>query len=228
MLYVEDSRADRELASFLLGKCGVEVVAVESPSEALAIDDPTQFDAIMTDHNLPGMTGAELAKALRGKGYTGPIIAVTADDSDETRDEIRANGCTTHVLIKPYDIEDLLGLLRTHLSEGQETDGGGEPLMSTMWDDVTMRPLILRFLDTLQKQTHQVVKLLANEDRTNLQKLCSEMKGSAKGYGYNEISRTALEVKKMATAGIAFDRIRAKAKELTQLCVAACRIHGDS
>jgi len=226
VLYVEDSSADRELASFMLTKRGVELITVENPAEALKRDDIMQFDAVMTDCNLPDMTGPELTEAIRAKGYSAPIIAVTAEDGDQMRKTALEKGCT-HVLTKPYSFDDLFRILETYL----RVKGGGadaHAVLSSNWDDVTMRPLILRYLEWLEKQVHEISTLMTNEDRAHLQDVCNQIKGSARGYGYNQISRAALEANRLATAGMSFDEIRVKTDELVRLCNAACRVRDDA
>lgn len=220
VLYVEDTQDDRELARFLLGKHGIDVRTVPSGNEALAVPDLASLDLVMTDYHLPDMTAPDVVKALRGKGYKGPVIAVTADESEEVRQAAITGGCSA-VLIKPYALRDLLDTLKQYLPY-VETDGEGlSPLYSSMWSDVTMRPLILRFLDRLAEKIEHMRHLLDAEDRSHLQQLCSEIKGSAKGYGYGQISRAARELQTLATVGQAFEELRPKASELTRLCVAA-------
>ncbi len=226
-LYVEDSPDDRDLVGFLLGKHGVDVRALADPLEALRLIDAESFDLVITDHNLPVMTGAQVAEALRGKGFAGAIIAVTAEEGQDIKRDILAKGCTD-VLIKPYDFDDLLSLVKAHLSDGKGAEAEPPPLFSDKWSDLSMRPLIHSYLDRLDKRIGEVMGLLGAEDRVGLQRLCQELKGSAKGYGYRQISDAAAEVQHLASAGAPIDRLRAAATALTQLCAAACQVRKTS
>lgn len=59
----------------MLSDLGHEVVEVYSGKDALAlIDGGTRFDLLITDYSMPGMTGAELAKAVNERVPGMPIV----------------------------------------------------------------------------------------------------------------------------------------------------------
>jgi CheY-like chemotaxis protein len=63
VLVVEDNAESRTLLSDMLALLGHKVHAVESAEDALALLAQQQFDVLLTDINLPGMSGVELAQA---------------------------------------------------------------------------------------------------------------------------------------------------------------------
>ncbi|QDT63482.1 response regulator [Calycomorphotria hydatis] len=77
-LVVDDSFADLRLFKHLLHSAGASVTTTETPGRACSIiDEGEQFDVVITDHEMPIMTGLELVLHLRAKGYTGKVIAVS-------------------------------------------------------------------------------------------------------------------------------------------------------
>lgn len=223
ILYIEDSPDDRELVSFLLRKHGAELRTVPNLTVALNLLNTSVFDIVLTDLNLPEQSGVDVITSIRKSAFAGPIIAVTAEEDPDILADVKESGCTD-VLIKPYSFDALLDLLNRHLPKGLEAATKSEPLKSSMWSDMHMRPLILRFLERLADKTRKIERALETEDRAQLQNLCHELKGSAKGYGYNEITRIAREVQQLATAGLPFRDLRDKAGELTHLCHSACMV----
>ncbi len=108
VLVVEDSLTSREVVCGLLGQQGHEVVAVESGEDALAAFEAHEFDLILMDVELPGMSGPDAAATIRQKNARVPILAMTAHTSDEQRTRCLAAGMNDFIT-KPIRPESLLG-----------------------------------------------------------------------------------------------------------------------
>jgi len=86
ILYAEDNETERELTLELLKRRGFsQVEAVVDGKEAFKLlNDPDKpFDAVVTDHNMPSVTGLEVLKHLRHDGRLKnlPVIVCSADGS---------------------------------------------------------------------------------------------------------------------------------------------------
>lgn len=227
VLYVEDSISDQELLKFHLGNAGVQVRSVSNGMAALELVKQTTFHVVITGVWLPTMPGPQIAQALRDGGYAGPIIALTADERDRTRLEAVMRGCTM-VLVKPYTVEDLIGALARHLPA--EKDGEPQPeaipdtAVSELWPDERMRPLIRQFLQQLDHTIGEMRPLVdaASPDQ-RLVKLCLDVKGSAGGYGYPQISRAAWDLMQLMMDDAQAANIGRQFAHLAQWATAACR-----
>ena len=79
LLFVDDEKPIRDLMVKGLGRLGYRVTACEDAREALQAFQaaPDDFDIVVTDMSMPGMTGAELLVALRRVRPGVPVLLVT-------------------------------------------------------------------------------------------------------------------------------------------------------
>lgn len=102
VLVIDDHPANREIAGRILSGAGATVVAKDSAFSGLEAADSQAFDVILLDLSLPDMSGAEVAKIIRGGD--GPnagskICAFTAEGMDQTS----LPSCFDDLVAKPLD-----------------------------------------------------------------------------------------------------------------------------
>jgi len=112
VLIAEDHEVNRELFTLLLAKLGCRVTAARDGHEAAEIACSRPFDLILMDIFMPRMNGYEATRAIREKGFGGPIIAVTASALKGERDKCLEAGMDD-ILVKPFKKRDLAELLAT-------------------------------------------------------------------------------------------------------------------
>ncbi len=115
VLVVEDNRFNRVILGDQLLQMGQEPKLVDHGAAALAQIEARSFDLVLMDIRLPGMTGLELARAIREKEQARPraplpLVAVTAELSSELAAEAAQAGID-RILSKPLSIETLQALL---------------------------------------------------------------------------------------------------------------------
>ncbi|EGF24396.1 PAS domain-containing hybrid sensor histidine kinase/response regulator [Rhodopirellula baltica] len=115
VLVVDDRRDIRFLSKRILTNAGASVDEAEDGKlgldfvrEQLAKDKPP--DLILLDMQMPNMDGYETAEKLRTAGYTGPIIALTADAMQGNMTRCLEAGCN-NFLSKPIDAVRLVQLV---------------------------------------------------------------------------------------------------------------------
>ena len=74
---VDDDVAVLDSTRLLLEIAGHDVETFASPSDFLARAANSNFDCLILDHHMPQLTGLELAKCLRTRGNTMPIMLIT-------------------------------------------------------------------------------------------------------------------------------------------------------
>ena len=106
ILLIDDDDDFVELATILLKEQGHQLSAARSGLEGLAAlrADPTAVDWIVTDMNLIGATGLEIARELLAIRPGVPIVLCSGDVSEAMRAEARLIGIRA-VLVKPIQVE---------------------------------------------------------------------------------------------------------------------------
>lgn len=117
VLLAEDNPINALLARTLLEREGCKVDRVADGEQAVAAASSGGYDLILMDLRMPGLTGVEAAKALRAKGVTAPIAALTADAFDEDKRACLAAGMDDF-LVKPLTQEALRDALQKWTTSG--------------------------------------------------------------------------------------------------------------
>ncbi|MGG7517328.1 ATP-binding protein [Allorhizobium undicola] len=97
ILLVEDNKVNQQVATRFLAKLGQEVVVAGDGAEAVALTEEAVFDLILMDMQMPVMDGIEATREIIARGGPSaltPIIAMTANASDDDRRRCRAAGMT--------------------------------------------------------------------------------------------------------------------------------------
>jgi CheY-like chemotaxis protein len=116
-LVIEDNEMNAMLLSLLLKKQQLSFDLAKDGQIGWELFNANKYDIILTDINVPKMTGDELAKAIRnhpnGKASM-PVIALTATIMQDDLDAYRKAGISD-ILVKPFKEADLKAMLLKHL-----------------------------------------------------------------------------------------------------------------
>jgi two-component system OmpR family response regulator len=124
ILLVEDDPDAALFATHVLTRRGgFDVTHTADPVVALALAAEQSWDFVLTDLDLPTMSGLEMLAVLRQMVPGLPVVLVTAEPRDEW--PACADGCGPDaILAKPVMADDLLATLAAVLSEGLVWDNG--------------------------------------------------------------------------------------------------------
>ena len=111
---VDDDNAARQSLEFLLKSHKLTVEAHESALAFLATLPNISSGCVITDVRMPGMSGIELLKRLKGMVHLVPVILITGHGDVPLAVEAMKHGATDF-LEKPFDDELLLGTVRSAL-----------------------------------------------------------------------------------------------------------------
>jgi FixJ family two-component response regulator len=95
----------------VLSSAGFEVAVFHSAEEFLAAYAMIETRCLVLDVDLPGMNGLDLQWRLKEAGQDVPILFVSGQATEQTRQQALSNGAIG-LLNKPFNIDDLLGAIR--------------------------------------------------------------------------------------------------------------------
>ncbi len=101
ILLIDDSPFFRNMLAPVLGTAGYKVTAVENAEQALALRDAGAiFDVIVSDIEMPGISGFELASMIKADNRWGdtPIVAISAHGTVDDFERGRAVGFSDYVV----------------------------------------------------------------------------------------------------------------------------------
>ena len=135
ILVVEDDPAINALLCRIAGDAGYDCRGAFSGSEAALLAEKYDYDLILLDLMLPGLTGEEFIHQLR-KGKTMPIIVLSAKAGLEDRVNVLKLGADDFIP-KPFDNAEVLARIEAQLRRYKKFSGlGGGSLLH--WGDLTL------------------------------------------------------------------------------------------
>ncbi len=213
ILLAEDGYDNREFVRDVLYRAGAEVQCVEDGQQAVAETQAQTFDVILMDMNMPQMDGYEATRLLRSRGYSRPILALTANVMSDDGERCREAGCNEH-LAKPIDRSRLIRSLVAYAGGQTAADGAappdreggraaaaeatlaqpaphaddsgneGEVMVSAFRDDPEMVMILGEFIGRLNGQVAAIRQAYDDERYEELQRLAHRLKGAGGSYGY--------------------------------------------
>jgi two-component system response regulator MprA len=165
LLLVEDDPELRSLLQRGLGEEGFDVEAVGDAAGAMARADG-DIDGLVVDVGLPDADGRDLCQALRARGFTAPVVFLTARDAVTDRLAGFSAGGDDY-LTKPFHFDELVARLRAVLRRS-----GADPtatvgalrldpvrhLVSSDDREATLTPTEFRVLAALAGRPDEVVR----------------------------------------------------------------------
>ncbi len=124
VLLIDDDQAIVFLMKRLLERKGYCVSGYTAPNEALAAAraEPGRFDLVVTDYNMPGMSGLELARALREIRADLPIVMASGNITEELRADAPGAG-VSELIFKPNTVMELCEAIDRQVQAQQKKAG---------------------------------------------------------------------------------------------------------
>lgn len=207
ILYIEDDPASMRMVTSMLTRSGYEVLTASTGLDGIDLARKSNPDLILTDINLPDISGYELTTTLRNepKFRDIPIVALTAQGTRDTQQAIAIAAGITGYLAKPIDIDNLLSQLSYYLEGGQ--------------DEIDSE----RLSEARTKYTREVVSRLEEQIR-ELEATNAELK-KLDNLKQNFIQITAHELRTPLTLVIGYSRLLKDHQQLQALAAQDSQIN---
>ena len=98
----------------VLEDMGANVTIAENGQRAIECASNKTYDLIYMDMQMPIISGSEAVKTLRSKGYSSPIVMLTANATLEDRNMCASAGCDEFIT-KPIEEEKLYKITSKYL-----------------------------------------------------------------------------------------------------------------
>jgi CheY-like chemotaxis protein len=123
ILVVEDDAATMKLITYALNNAGYQVILAYGGEDAIRKVKAQKPDLVLTDLEMPKVTGYDIIVAVRKDPATRhiPVIAVTAHMWDEMAQNAAQVGCTGYIS-KPFTAAHLIEEINKHLPSDRRGD----------------------------------------------------------------------------------------------------------
>ena len=115
---IDDDAAARTALERVFAAEGHEVVSHADGQSGLAAALEDDFDCVLTDLRMPGVSGMELIDTLRDELPNLPVVLMTAHGTTETAIEATRRGAFDYIL-KPFEMEELLAVVARAAAAGR-------------------------------------------------------------------------------------------------------------
>jgi len=120
VLYLDDEESLVLLVTRMLERSGYRVAGYTESAHALQAvrADPGRFDLVVTDYNMPGMSGLDVAREVSRIRPDLPVVVTSGYITDELREKAPEAG-VRQLVYKPNSVEELCETVRHLLDEGK-------------------------------------------------------------------------------------------------------------
>ena len=227
VLIVDDYATNRLVLSQQLSYLGHEVQQASDGAQALVLWNEQPFDAVITDCNMPGMNGYELAQAIRQAeqqrgeprclllGFTANAVA------EETQRCLDAG--MDDCLFKPISVEQLSARLQRLQMEYFDSEAGTELSTSsldarlgtlTFGEPEALQRLCEELMTSTRADLQQLTGLLARDDSEGLLHLAHRVKGGARVIRHEQLIIICENLEAACSDDIEPAELRASAKAM--------------
>jgi CheY-like chemotaxis protein/HPt (histidine-containing phosphotransfer) domain-containing protein len=214
ILVVEDNTLNQLIASAFLSRNGYTCDIAQNGKLALDAMESRRYDLVLMDCMMPEMDGYEATRQLRKRGYTLPIIAMTANTVVDARPECQRAGMED-CLPKPLDLSLLSEVLQRWIPQSAP-----RPPVDL---GVNSEKLLRVFHEDLPRYLERAEEASRRDDLEGLARVAHTLKPSAYYLGFSELFKLCTHVEERAASGPPEDALR----EAKLLPVALASLHQE-
>lgn len=241
ILVVDDNDLARLTVSAQLESAGLNAIEAVNGAEAIKLVSGQHFDLILMDIQMPVMDGTEATRRLKDPSQstpcTTPIIAMTANNPEETRQTFKAAGFSAY-LQKPIEIEILNAMLKDWLPAGENSSAltcpssaPASPLSFTLTEvnieaglrrvagkhDV-YKKLLTSFVTQFAHFEKELIEAISAGKTTDVIRQAHTLKGSAGTLGAERLYQLAEKLEKQLHDNNYQQALQRVAEMITVLC----------
>jgi len=200
VLVADDAPEIRQLVRHRL-RDTYRVVPAVNGQDALEQFGRHPVSVVLLDMNMPVMDGYATAAAirLREDGRQVPIVAITGNESTESRERAVAAGCTLH-LMKPVRLATLFSTVEAAVRQSAQPavpePGAGVMVARSAPDqpvhleiDPLLADLVPGYVREKRRQVGDLRRLIGEHDMDRVRRIAHDIKGTGTAYGIPDVTR---------------------------------------
>ncbi len=110
ILVIDDETQIVDLIQLMLREVGHEVIACSNSEQALDVIKNEDFDLVLTDLGMPGISGWDIAKAVKDKDHGIPVVLMTGWGAGYEGKDL-SDKCVDEVISKPFRLQNILNVI---------------------------------------------------------------------------------------------------------------------
>lgn len=206
ILLVEDNLVNQQVATGFLRHLGQGVEVAKDGAEAVEMTASHRFDLVLMDMQMPRMDGIEATKAIRGAGNDIPIVAMTANASEDDRLLCAAagmNGFESKPVTKSQ-LARLISAFKVRTEATMSADTGlhavsvAGPALNLRQAEIVealgeeaYNELLDAFFDDASQILADLAEAMAHDRSNDIDRLLHTLKGAAGNLGFDSVAQTA-------------------------------------
>ncbi|UUT23013.1 MULTISPECIES: response regulator [Pseudomonas] len=195
VLVVDDSKLNRELLVDQIRSLGYGVLSAADGAEAVVMLRHHPVDIVLTDLDLPGMSGGELFDIVHRENSALPVVAVSGYDFDSEIERRLEQGFYDYIA-KPVNLDRLSRVLERCSASHAETDIARERWqVDTLWmDSAGKAALAAKFQAHAKEELVELQQLASKRDVRALERWMHRMRGALLLIEDKDLAERCLEI----------------------------------
>lgn len=212
ILVAEDNPVNQEVAKAMLARLGMETAIANDGKHAVELAYNNRYDIILMDCQMPVMDGFEATAQIRKQFSDIPIIALTANATEDDRNHC-LNAGMNDFLSKPYSIDQLQQKIMNWLSKEKSSRLNAVKLetvaikpelnampalnptrlnqireLDSSGGDGLLHKILQAFLESTETNVHQLEQAIVKSDADGLRQTAHALKSSSGNIGAESLS----------------------------------------
>ncbi len=207
ILVVDDHPVNRKVLIRQLNTIGYAALSAENGKEALSLLKSRKLSLMITDCNMPEMTGYELVKKIRQleekeqKVEHLPIIACTANANKEARINCLTSGMD-EVLVKPIELVDLMHHVDRWLPVSESTPVDSSYLVELIGDDEkVIHEVMMDFKESFEQDLAVLNKAVEQKQMQQIIEYAHRIKGACQVVGAKALAMVSRKIEEAGRRG---------------------------
>ncbi len=203
VLYLEDSSLSQSMLRHQLRDTRIRLRLATTTKEAIAIL-AEGVDLVLCDYMLGDEDGAKFVQQIRMDGCTTPVIMITADTSEKTKEKL-IQAEADAFLAKPVSVN----LLHRALAEFLSGEGGVGLRVSSLGKVHPNAGMLETFADEMHKLSKELEVAMSTANVQHCRNLVLQIAGAAPSMGFAKLAKLAQEADRAVSSSMSIEESQA-------------------